>query len=66
LVPAGDRPLEEIVHSFSESKSEGEPQLCLDRISKPVGDGLCLSVCLKKKMDRGEKQYVIDITTREI
>jgi hypothetical protein len=66
LVPAGDRLLEEIVQSFSESKSEGEPQFCLDRINKPVGGGLCLSVCLRKKMDRGEKQYVIDITTREI
>ena len=66
LIPAGDVPLEEIVQSFSESKSEGEPQLCLDRISRPVGDGLCLLVCLRKKMDQGEKQHVIDITTREI
>jgi hypothetical protein len=65
LVPVGDRPLEEIVKPFSESKSESKQQLCLDRITKLVGGGQCLSVCLRKKMDLGKKLYVIDITTRE-
>ena len=65
LIPVGDRSLEEIVTNFSESKSESRQPLCLDRITKPVGDGLCLSVCLRKQMDQGEKLYVIDITTRE-
>ena len=65
LIPVGDRSLEEIVTFFSESKSESRQQLCLDRITKPVGGGLCLSVCLRKRMDQGEKLYVIDITTRK-
>jgi hypothetical protein len=64
LIPKGDRLLEDIVSSFFESKSERGQQLCLDRITKPVGGGLCLSVCLKKRMDKGKKQHVIDISTK--
>ena len=64
LIPKGDRLLADIVSSFFESKSERGQQLCLDRIMKPVGGGLCLSVCLKKRMDQGKKLHVIDISTK--
>ena len=66
LVPVGDRSLEEIAKTFSERKSEIKQQLYLDRITKPVGGGLCLSVCLRKKKDHGIKLYVIEITTKKI
>jgi hypothetical protein len=65
LILVEDRLLEDIVTSFSKSKSENAQQLCLDRITKLVEGGLCLSVCLRKRMDQGEKLYVIDITARK-
>jgi hypothetical protein len=62
LIPAGDQSLEDIVTSFSESKLESKQQLCLDRITKPIRGVQYLSVCLRKKMNQGEKLYVVDIT----
>ena len=62
LIPAGDQSLEDIVTSFSESKLESKQQLCLDRITKPIRGVQYLSVCLRKKMSKGEKLYVVDIT----
>jgi hypothetical protein len=63
LLAIGNRSLDEIVTSPSEKEFESDhKKRCLDRIKKPVGEGLSLSVCLKKTMDQGTKLYVIDIS----
>lgn len=66
VIPAGNQSLEDIVTSFSESKSESKQPLCLDRITKPVKGGQHLSVSLRKKINQGEKLYVLDIATNKI
>jgi hypothetical protein len=65
LLPVGVQTLDEIITSFSKSKSGSTQQLCLDRLTKPIGGGTCLSVCLSKRKDQGQKLYVIDITMKQ-
>jgi hypothetical protein len=62
LVPERDQSLEDVLPIYFKTQSERERQQYLDRITKPIGAGLSVSVSLRRKSAMGIKFFAVSIT----